>query len=243
MKKNIKNGLQKFCKLTLVLSTTIVASLFFLMPSFAIAEKQNVFSVIKVVDGDTLVVSIRGKTETVRLLGIDTPESVDPRKPVQCFGKEATTKLKSFVSGKSVILVDDDMQGNRDRYHRLLRYVYLPDSRRTFVNGEMVKQGYAFHYREYPTALSEKFNTFERFARDQETGLWGSCPTNKTKTIPLVSISPIKKETTTVLGDKDCGDFSTHIQAQEFFIAQGGPARDPHKLDGNHDGQACETLP
>ena len=70
-------------------------------------DKKKLFKVVKVVDGDTITVSIRGKNESVRLLGIDTPESVDPRKPVQCFAKEATNKMKSFVLGKFTKLVDD----------------------------------------------------------------------------------------------------------------------------------------
>ncbi len=206
--------------------------LFSVSPTYA--AQQTVFSVIKVVDGDTIVVNIRGKKETVRLLGIDTPESVDPRRPVQCFGKEATTKLKSFVTGRSVMLVDDKMQGNRDNYNRLLRYVYLPDSKRTFVNGELVKQGYAFSYRQYPSKMLEKFNNFESYAREHNLGLWNSCPTNEGK---------IQHKTSVSGGDKDCGDFATHAEAQAFFIANGGPDKDPHKLDGNHDGQVCETLP
>ncbi len=93
------------------------------------ADQSPSFKVLKVIDGDTIVVNVRGNKETVRLLGIDTPEAVDPRKPVQCFGKAASEKMKSFVEGKSVILVDDSTQGNRDKYKRLLRYVYLPDSK------------------------------------------------------------------------------------------------------------------
>lgn len=147
-----------------------------LQPSPVEKSTLQIFKVLKVVDGDTIVVDVRGKRETVRLLGIDTPESVDPRKPVQCFAKAATEKIKSFVQGKFVILVDElDMQGDRDRYGRLLRYVYLPDSKRTFVNGEMVKMGYAFSFREYPTKMLTKFNDFEKYARENNLGLWGNC--------------------------------------------------------------------
>lgn len=144
----------------------------FIAPS---VHAQSVFKVLKVVDGDTIQVDVRGNKEMVRLLGIDTPESVDPRKPVQCFAKEATGKMKSLVNGKSVILIDDSTQGNRDKYSRLLRYVYLPDSVRTFVNGEMIKQGYAYSYRQYPTKMLAKFNNFEKYARERNLGLWGSC--------------------------------------------------------------------
>src|SRR3989344_1057557 len=155
----------------------------FIVPS---AYAQDTFKVLKVVDGDTISVDVRGKKEVVRLLGIDTPESVDPRKPVQCFAKEATSKMKSFVDGKSVILVDDSTQGNRDKYNRLLRYVYLPDTVNTFVNGEMVKQGFAFSYRQYPTKMLNKFNNFEKYAKENNLGLWGSCP---------LSVTPAKATT------------------------------------------------
>lgn len=169
-------------------------SLFFVIPILTLslfglpaiaASQPPLFKAIRVVDGDTIVVDVRGNKETVRLLGIDTPETVDPRKPVQCFGKVASDKMKSLVEGKSVILVDDKTQGNRDKYKRLLRYVYLPDSVRTFVNGEMVKQGYAFSYRQYPTKMLEKFNLFEKYAREHNLGLWGSCPT-ETYSTPVV---------------------------------------------------------
>ncbi len=132
--------------------------------------------VTKVVDGDTIVVEINGQKETVRLLGIDTPESVDPRKPVECFALNAGLKMKEFVLNKEIILDDEiESQGDRDRYGRLLRYVYLPDSTKTFVNGEMVKQGYAFSFREYPTDIQDKFNAWEQYARDNNLGLWGEC--------------------------------------------------------------------
>lgn len=166
-----------FLALTLPFSTVNIKS-----PVFAYTEtvldKQKIFKVGKVVDGDTIKVNIRGKTETVRLLGIDTPETVDPRKEVQCFGKAASSKMKSFVSGKYVKLIDDSTQGNRDRYGRLLRYVYLPDSKATFVNGEMVKQGYAFSFKKYPTKMLRRFNEFEKYARENNLGLWGACPIN-----------------------------------------------------------------
>jgi len=136
-------------------------------------DKQKLFKVARIVDGDTIKVNIRGKIESIRLLAIDTPETVDPRKPVQCFGKEATNKMKSFVTGKYVKLTDDKTQGNRDKYNRLLRYVYLDNG--TFVNAEMVKQGYASSYKQYPTKYLNDFNNLEKQARENNLGLWSSC--------------------------------------------------------------------
>lgn len=131
------------------------------------------FRVLSVVDGDTIKVNVRGKTESVRLLAIDTPETVDPRKTVQCFGNEATSRMKSLVSGKYVKLVDDISQGNRDKYSRLLRYAYLEDG--TFINRLMVAEGYATSYKQYPTKFLDEFNKLEKAARENELGLWKAC--------------------------------------------------------------------
>ncbi len=216
--------------------------------------QQPLFKVLKVVDGDTIAVDVRGKKETIRLLGIDTPESVDPRKTVQCFSKEATSKMKSLVENKSVILIDDTSQGDRDKYNRLLRYVYLPNSVRTFVNGEMIKQGYAFSYKQYPTKFLTKFNEFEKYARDHNLGLWGSCPFNSSptkKTDAKVYNAPLPSSPrnntfggTSSGGDKDCSDFTTQAQAQAYFTSKGGsPSNNVDRLDSDHDGIACESLP
>ena len=121
----------------------------------------------------TFKANIRGNIEPIRMVGIDTPESVDPRKPVQCFSKETTNKLSSFISGKYVRLKDDKTQGNRDKYGRLLRFVYLDNG--TFVNAEMVKQGYAFSYKQFPHPYLNQFNSYEKSAREQNIGLWDSC--------------------------------------------------------------------
>ena len=135
-------------------------------------DKKKMFLVTRVVDGDTIEISIRGKKEKVRLLAIDTPETVDPRKPVQCFGQEASTKMKSLVEKKYVKLIDDKSQGNRDKYGRLLRYVF---DGKIFINREMVAQGYAFSYKEYPTKYLNEFNGLEKQAREKNLGLWNKC--------------------------------------------------------------------
>lgn len=216
-------------------------------------DKKKLFRVVKVIDGDTITFSIRGKNESVRLLGIDTPESVDPRRPIQCFAKEATNKMKSFIDGKFVILIDDNTQGNRDKYKRLLRYVYLADSVRTFVNGEMVKQGYAFSYRQYPTKMLGKFNRFEKYAREHNLGLWGSCPLNDTPTKasarkytaprnkPTSSyIAPIQNGSSggfTCSGKITCSQMTSCAEAY-FYLNTCGVSR----LDGDKDGTPCETI-
>ena len=98
----------------------------------------------RVIDGDTVDVRLGGDTVRVRLIGIDTPEVVDPRTPVECFGREASAKAHELLDGQSVAIEDDPTQGDADRYGRLLRYLWLPDGR--LFNQEMIGQGYAFEY-------------------------------------------------------------------------------------------------
>jgi endonuclease YncB( thermonuclease family) len=135
-------------------------------------DKLKLFKVVSIVDGDTIKVNVRGNIESVRLLGIDTPETVDPRKPVQCFGKEASNKMNSLVAGKFVKLIDDRSQGQRDKYKRLLRYAYVD---KVFINKEMVAQGYATSYKQYPTKYLNEFNKLEVNAREKQLGLWKAC--------------------------------------------------------------------
>ena len=141
-------------------------------------ERANV---IRVVDGDTLVVevvehvsgpalgeTIPGEEFRVRLVGIDTPESVKPRAPVECFAKEASAALDALVGGDEVFMVKD--VENVDGFERLLRYVYLGEE---MVNARLVANGYAHAYT-YPPNIrwSELFVQLEREAREADRGLW-----------------------------------------------------------------------
>ncbi len=131
---------------------------------------------IRIVDGDTLEVSLDNIAEKVRLLGINSPETVDPRQPVQCFGHEAAQYLKTLLPGKNIFLQKDSYASDRDQYGRLLRYVY--NEQNLFVNVEMVKNGYALAYT--PGALEHfsDFRYYEKIARDANLGLWNAntCP-------------------------------------------------------------------
>jgi len=129
------------------------------------AQASNLDLVTRVVDGDTLVLRYVGK---VRLIGIDTPETVDPRKPVQRFGKEASAFTRRLVGGQQVRVEYD--WNRRDRYERTLAYIYLLDG--TFVNAEIIRQGYGFAYLEYPFKFSREFAEIEREARRDKKGLW-----------------------------------------------------------------------
>lgn len=130
---------------------------------------SNVVRVTRVIDGDTI--EIEGG-ERVRYIGIDTPETVDPRKSVQCFGVEASAKNKEMVLGKMVRLEKD--RTDRDKYHRLLRYVWVDD---VLVNLELVKQGFAYSY-SYPPDIQyqDRLVRAQQEAREAKRGLWNLCP-------------------------------------------------------------------
>lgn len=133
--------------------------------------------VTQVIDGDTIEIE---DGRIIRLIGIDTPETVDPRKPVQCFGKEAGNETKRLLSGKVVILQQDISE--TDKYKRFLRYVYLPLDPPTgsgqilFVNDYLVREGFA-RVLTYPPDIryNEQLRQGETEAREQKRGLWGRC--------------------------------------------------------------------
>jgi len=133
--------------------------------------------VSRVIDGDTFMIKISGKEMAVRLIGMDTPETVDPRKPVQCFGREASAKAKELIEGKDVILDSDPTQGDKDKYGRLLRYVHLEDG--TFFNQKLIEEGYAFEYTyDIPYKYQTEFKEAQKQAEVNKKGLWadGACP-------------------------------------------------------------------
>ena len=197
--------------------------------------------VTRVVDGDTIKVRSRGFEDTVRLIGIDTPETRDPSEPVQCFGPEASARARRLLPpGRSVRLVTDDTQDTRDRYGRLLAYVYTPGTSGPTgsVNHQMVRGGYArvYVYGGVRFRYADPFFRAQHRARAAGLGLWGApcfgrsdrcvvpagrgCDPNYAGAcVPLTS------------SDLDCADV-------------GGPVRvvgaDRHRLDGDGDGRGCE---
>lgn len=131
--------------------------------------------VIEVIDGDTVKLRIGKQTEIVRLIGIDTPETVHPTKPVECFGPEASAHLKNILPKDTEVLVQRDVEA-RDYYHRLLLYLYRA-SDELFVNQHMVETGHAIPYPFEPnTAYSRTFAAIGNAARTAAVGLWGTCP-------------------------------------------------------------------
>jgi micrococcal nuclease len=131
-----------------------------------IEAAQTLPTITRVIDGDTIVVEGTG---TVRLIGVDTPETVDPRRPVQYFGKEASDFTKQLAAGKRVRLEFD--QDRTDRYGRTLAYVYL-SAENLLLNAEIIRQGYGFAYTQFPFRMMEQFRALERDAREAGLGLW-----------------------------------------------------------------------
>ncbi|MCX6019807.1 MAG: thermonuclease family protein [Chloroflexi bacterium] len=138
--------------------------------------------VTRIVDGDTIEVSVGGVPLTIRYIGIDTPESKKPNTPVQCYAIEATEVNRALVLGQAVTLERD--KTNYDRYGRLLRYVYLADGR--MVNEELVRTGAAFAKRYKPdTKYATRFEALQATAKMAPAGLWGACTVVNGATLPI----------------------------------------------------------
>jgi micrococcal nuclease len=160
--------------------------LFFVAALVSIRETQNnqpkdTYSVKKVIDGDTIEIERYGKAEKVRMIGIDTPETLDPRKPVQCFGKEASDKSKDLLSGGRVRLEFDPIVGEKDKYNRLLAYVWSDNE---LVNLKLIKEGYAneYTYGSQSYKYQNEFKNAQAVAKESSIGLWSPQTCNgKTK--------------------------------------------------------------
>lgn len=157
------------------------------------AEKQTLVEVdqvkvIKVVDGDTIDVSFKGRTERVRLIGIDTPETVKPNTPVEPYGKEASNFTKTKLTGKTVFIEID--VGERDKYGRLLAYIWIDEPLNTsdeeirakLFNAQLLIDGYAQLLTIPPNVkYVDQFTIYQKEAREASRGLWGLQTTNSQK--------------------------------------------------------------
>jgi endonuclease YncB( thermonuclease family) len=214
---------------------------FLLIPFFSSAGSTYEGKVISVTDGDTIGVLYRGGQLKVRLAEIDTPEKGQP------YGTRARQALSALVFNQVVNVVETD----RDRYGRIVGRVYVDG---IDVNAEMVLRGHAWVYRKYAT--DQRLYRLEEEAREAKRGLWAlpeaerSPPwewrhgaRGKSSTEQPLARSPSQFDHNISSPDRDCSDFATQAEAQAFFVAAGGPGRDPHRLDGDGNGRACESLP
>lgn len=138
-------------------------------------EQEDMLEVLHVFDGDTFSVKIDDKVEMVRVIGIDSPETGEKYRDKECYGKEATERAVELLGGGKVRLEADPTQADRDKYDRLLRYVYLADG--TFFNLVMIEEGFAEEYTFEGLAYEHQkdFLEVENFAKDNGEGLWGEC--------------------------------------------------------------------
>lgn len=160
-------------KIIISIISLIIGLGYYFLQSKNVIEKKVVMDpeskiVTRVIDGDTI--EIEGG-QKVRYIGINTPETKDPRKEVECFGKEAAGENNKLVMGKRVKLEKD--VSDKDKYGRLLRYVYVGE---LFINLELIKNGYAQIMTYPPDVKYQKdFLTAEKQAREQNLGLWSKC--------------------------------------------------------------------
>jgi micrococcal nuclease len=212
-------------------------------------------TVSNVIDGDTIEVSpaIDGLKD-VRLIGVDTPETVDPSEGVEPYGPQASEFTTRELSLRRVRLEFDEER--MDQYGRLLAYVYLGGS---MFNEELVEHGYAQAY-PYPpnTAHAAQFAAVQRRARAAGLGIWGLTTAQKCELAdrgngigegtpgctlssgrqPGQGANPGGRPPSPAEGDYDCSDFATRSQAQDQLLPG-----DPYRLDADGDGQACEDVP
>lgn len=156
-----------------IIFTIFIFIAFYFFPSENIKTilPDGFYKVVRVIDGDTILVYINGKNQSVRLIGINAPETNDPRKKVECFGKEAKEKAIELLTDKNVRLIKDPTQGDKDKYQRLLRYVFLEDG--TNFNKLMIEEGYAFEYTyNIPYQYQKEFKLAQKEAEKNKKGLW-----------------------------------------------------------------------
>lgn len=227
------------------------------LASGADKEKQTVqkaetdeVELVEPIDGDTAKFRVDGKVETVRFLLIDTPETHHPRLGEQPLGKEASEFTKNTLEQARRITLEYDAE-KEDKYGRVLAYVYADGKS---VQEELLKRGLARVGYIYESRRHlEDFRKAEDIAQEKKIGIW-QCPGYVTDE----GYDPDKwckdgaeeKPDTGYTGpynpngpDRDCSDFATQAEAQAFYEAAGGPERDPHRLDPDKDGVACESLP
>jgi micrococcal nuclease len=159
-------------------------------PTAKPAQADNrLYTVTKVIDGDTITINMNGSAEVLRLIGIDTPETGSTSATTECFGSEASNKTKELLTGKKVRIEKDASQGERDKYDRLLAYVYGEDG--LFINKYLVENGYAREYTyNKPYQHQADFKAAQSVAKAQGRGLWALGACEKPRTFGVVAPLP-----------------------------------------------------
>ena len=216
-------------------------------PGTAATGPTETATVVRVVDGDTIVVRVGGSDQRLRYIGVDTPETVHPSQLVEWMGREASVANKALVEGRQVVLEKDVSE--TDRFGRLLRYVWVRSAGRwTLVNLELVRRGFA-QVVTYPPDVKyvDLYLAAQAEARSARRGLWAPPPgptsASRPTPRPTSASRPTPRPTSAAHRDRDCPDFSSQAAAQRYFEATGGsPSNNFDNLDADHDGVACEGL-
>lgn len=189
-------------------------------------KDETLYRVISVTDGDTIRIDYNGTSTPLRIIGIDTPETVDPRTDVECFGPEATKYLTSLLTGKSVKIEADPTQDNLDKYERLLRYIYLDNED---VGLKMIEGGYASEYTyNLPYKNQSKYKAAEASAKQNKKGQWADGICSNTDTSSVVEQQKVQTQqvTTTNTTTTSClikGNINSkgvkiyHMPGQQYY--------------------------
>lgn len=216
------------------------------------------YTVSEFVDGDTLKVKASdGHVDTVRLIGIDTPETKDPRTTVQCFGVEASQHIKDLIKDKKITLEADASQDNKDKYSRFLRYIKLEDG--TDINLKMVADGFAYEYTyDKPYKNQSTYKKAQQEADAADKGLWSpnTCNGQKDKAAQTTTppSTPVPTPTPTPTPEptpqpSNCNpnyepcvpNSSTDLDCPDIGFKVHVIGTDVYKLDRDHDGYGCES--
>ncbi len=195
------------------------------IPSVGVSENErsdtgvNV-NVVSVVDGDTVKIILNNKSETVRVIGINTPETVHPSKPVECFGVASSNKAKELLFDKSVQVVFDETQGERDKYGRLLAYLILPDGKD--FGRSMIDGGFAYEYTyNVPYKKQDEYKEALVNARNNKVGLWASGACDATDAYPSETIAapaPATDSSCSIKGNiSSDGEKIYHTPGQQYY--------------------------
>lgn len=214
------------------------------------------YPVTQVVDGDTIKVRMNGKEESIRILGIDTPEKYPTRTGYEeCYGQEASEYATRTLSGVTVKLLSDPTQDGRDTYGRILANVFLPNE--TLYGEKAISEGYAFRYvyNKKPTRYDLKLKKAEAVAKRNNVGVWKMCDgkrkpmTVKPVALPVRPLAPVPPTTTPIPVPEPTSDFSCSVpktvcaqmlscSEARFYLTSCGVNR----LDGDRDGMPCESI-
>lgn len=159
------------------LAPVFVVVVMILIYVFQIRLNDGNYKVVSVADGDTITVSIDGQEESIRLIGVDTPETHHPSKPEQCYGPEASGFTTGKLLGQTVRLEADPLSGNRDRYDRLLRFVYFDNKD---FNQQLISEGYGFAVTGFDHTKLGQYVSEQDKAESNGAGLWSDCTIDDT---------------------------------------------------------------